>query len=154
MSDTISARLEALGIEIPEVAAPAANYLPHMQSGKLVFTSGQLPFENGSLNQTGKLGSEITVEEGQAAAKLCAINVLAVAKAALGDLENIKRIVKITIFVSSAPDFTSQHLVGNGASDFLVDVLGDAGRHARSAVGVPCLPLNAPVEVEAIIEAK
>ena len=154
MIDTISSRLEALGIEIPDVAAPAANYLPYTKSGKFIFTSGQLPFDNGALNLTGKVGGDLTVEEGQKAAQLCAINVLAVAKAALGDLENIKQIVKITIFVSSTPDFTSQHLVGNGASDLLAEVLGDAGRHARSAVGMPCLPLNASVEVEAIIEAK
>lgn len=154
MSETISGRLEALGVDIPEVAAPAANYLPYTKSGKFVFTSGQLPFENGALKYTGKVGGELSVEQGQEAARLCAINVLAVAKAALGDLENIKQIVKITIFVSSTPEFTSQHLVGNGASDFLAEALGDAGRHARSAVGMPCLPLDAPVEVEAIIEAK
>lgn len=154
MSETISGRLEALGIEIPDVAAPAANYLPYTKTGNLVFTSGQLPFVDGALAHTGKVGGELSIEDGQDAARLCAINVLAVAKAALGDLENIKQIVKITIFVSSTPDFTSQHLVGNGASDFLAEVLGDAGRHARSAVGMPCLPLNAPVEVEAIIEAK
>ncbi|MEM9574274.1 MAG: RidA family protein [Pseudomonadota bacterium] len=154
MSDTISGRLEALGVEIPDVAAPAANYLPYTKSGNLVFTSGQLPFVDGVLVHTGKVGGELSVEDGQDAARLCAINVLAVAKAALGDLQNIKKIVKITIFVSSTPDFTSQHLVGNGASDFLAEVLGDAGSHARSAVGMPCLPLNAPVEVEAIIEAK
>lgn len=154
MSETISGRLQALGVEIPEVAAPAANYLPYSKSGNLLLTSGQLPFEDGKLKHTGKIGGELSIEQGQEAARMCIINVLAVAKAALGDLENIKQIVKITIFVSSTPDFTSQHLVGNGASDFLVEVLGEKGRHARSAVGVPCLPLNAPVEVEAIIEAK
>lgn len=154
MSDTVSARLEALGVEIPDVAAPAANYLPYTKTGKFVFTSGQLPIVDGALKYTGKVGGELSVEQGQEAARLCVVNVLAVAKAALGDLENIKQIVKITIFVSSTPDFTSQHLVGNGASDFLVEVLGEPGRHARSAVGMPCLPLDAPVEVEAIIEAK
>ncbi len=154
MSNTIEGRLEALGIKIPAVATPAANYMPYSTVGKTVFTSGQLPFDDGALNLKGKIGGELTLEQGQQAARLCAINVLAVAQAALGDLENIKQIAKITIFVSSTPDFTSQHMVGNGASDLLVEVLGDAGRHARSAVGMPCLPLDAPVEVEAVIEAR
>lgn len=150
---SIEERLNKMGLVIPDVAAPAANYMPFMRDGNIVFTSGQLPFENGALSRTGKLGAELTVEQGQQAARQCAINVLSVAKAALGDLENIEQILKITIFVASTPDFTNQHLVGNGASDLLVEVLGDAGRHARSAVGMPCLPLNAPVEVEAIIRA-
>lgn len=152
MTDTIDSRLADLGITLPEAAAPAANYVPFAQSGNLLLTSGQLPLENGKLILTGQLGSGLTVAQGQTAARACAINVLAQAKAALGDLNRIKRVVKITVFVSSTADFTEQHLVANGASDLLVNVLGDAGKHARSAVGVASLPLNAPVEVEAIIE--
>ena len=129
MTDTIDSRLKKLGISIPEAAAPAANYVPFAQSGSLLLTSGQLPLEGGKL-----------------------VHILAQAKAALGDLGRIKRIVKITAFVASTPDFVEQHLVANGASDLLVAVLGDAGKHARSAVGVASLPLNAPVEIEAIIE--
>lgn len=152
MSDTIESRLSALGVTIPKASAPAANYLPFNRSGELLFTSGQLPLENGKLVHSGIIGDTLTVAHGQEAARACAINVLAQAQAALGDLNRIKRIVKITIFVASTPDFVEQHLVGNGASDFLVAALGDAGKHARSAVGVACLPLNAPVEIEAIIE--
>jgi enamine deaminase RidA (YjgF/YER057c/UK114 family) len=154
MTGTISERLDAMGITIPEAAAPAANYLPWIRSGELLLTSGQLPLEDGALITTGKLGGEVDLELGQKAARQCAINILAQAKAALGDLENIKRLVKITVFVASKPEFSNQHLVANGASDFLAEVLGEAGPHARSAVGVPVLPLNAPVEIEAIIEVK
>ncbi|MBC2885069.1 RidA family protein [Ochrobactrum sp. CM-21-5] len=153
MTDTIDSRLKNLGISIPEAAAPAANYVPFAQSGSLLLTSGQLPLENGKLVHTGQVGDELAVSHGQACARACAINILAQAKAALGDLNRIKRIVKITVFVSSTADFVEQHLVANGASDLLVAVLGDAGKHARSAVGVASLPLNAPVEIEAIIEA-
>jgi len=152
MTDTIDSRLKNLGISIPEAAAPAANYVPFAQSGSLLLTSGQLPLEGGKLVHTGQIGDELTVAHGQAAARACAINILAQAKAALGDLGRIKRVVKITAFVASTPDFVEQHLVANGASDLLVAVLGDSGKHARSAVGVASLPLNAPVEIEAIIE--
>lgn len=152
MTDTIDSRLKNLGISLPEAAAPAANYVPFAQTGSLLLTSGQLPLENGKLVHTGQVGDALTVAHGQAAARACAINILAQAKAALGDLNRIKRIVKITVFVSSTTDFVEQHLVANGASDLLVAVLGDAGKHARSAVGVASLPLNAPVEIEAIIE--
>lgn len=152
MTDTIDSRLKNLGISIPEAAAPAANYVPFAQSGSLLLTSGQLPLEGGKLVHTGQIGDELTVAHGQAAARACAVNILAQAKASLGDLGRIKRIVKITAFVASTPDFMEQHLVANGASDLLVAVLGDAGKHARSAVGVASLPLNAPVEIEAIIE--
>jgi len=152
MTDTIEGRLKNLGISLPVAAAPAANYVPFAQTGSLLLTSGQLPLENGKLVHTGQVGDKLTVAHGQVAARACAVNILAQAKAALGDLEKIKRIVKITVFVSSTADFVEQHLVANGASDLLVAVLGDAGKHARSAVGVASLPLNAPVEVEAIIE--
>lgn len=152
MSQTIEQRLNELGVTLPAAAAPAANYVPFMHSGNLLLTSGQLPLKDGKLAATGKLGKELDVAAGQEAAKLCAINVLAQAKAALGDLGKIKRIVKITVFVASDPAFTEQHVVANGASDFLVAALGESGKHARSAVGVPALPLGAGVEVEAIIE--
>ncbi|MDI6026132.1 RidA family protein [Corticibacterium sp. UT-5YL-CI-8] len=154
MSDTIEKRLAGLGVTLPVAAAPAANYVPFMQSGSLLFTAGQLPLKDGKLVATGLLGQDIDVAAGQEAAKYCAINILAQAKAALGDLEKIGRLVKITVFVGSAPGFTEQHLVANGASDFLVAVLGDAGKHARAAVGVAALPLNAAVEIDAIFETK
>lgn len=152
MSETIEKRLSDLGVTIPLAAAPAANYVPFMQSGSMLFTAGQLPLKDGKLQATGLLGRDVDVAGGREAAKLCAINILAQAKAALGDLQRIGKLVKITVFVASTPDFTEQHLVANGASDFFVAVLGDAGRHARSAVGVASLPLNAAVEIEAIIE--
>lgn len=152
MAETIEARLSALGVTLPVAAAPAANYVPFMQSGNLLLTAGQLPLKDGKLAASGKLGKDLDVAAGKEAAKLCAINILAQAKAALGDLERIRRIVKITVFVASDPDFIEQHLVANGASDFLVAALGENGKHARSAVGVPTLPLGAAVEIEAIIE--
>jgi enamine deaminase RidA (YjgF/YER057c/UK114 family) len=152
MGETIENRLTRLGVTLPGAAAPAANYLPFAQSGSLLFTAGQLPLRDGKLQATGLLGQDLDVAAGKEAAKLCAINVLAQAKAALGDLQKISRVVKITVFVASAAGFTEQHLVANGASDFLVEALGDAGKHARSAVGVATLPLNAAVEIEAVIE--
>jgi enamine deaminase RidA (YjgF/YER057c/UK114 family) len=123
-------------------------------SGNLVFTAGQLPLKDGKLIATGLLGRDVDVAAGKEAAKQCAVNILAQAKAALGDLEKIKRIVKISVFVASSSDFTEQHLVANGASDFLVAAIGERGKHARSAVGVASLPLNAAVEIEAIIETE
>jgi enamine deaminase RidA (YjgF/YER057c/UK114 family) len=152
MSDTIEMRLRDLGIDLPASAAPAANYVPFARTGNLLFTAGQLPLRDGKLQATGLLGRDLDTAAGKEAAKLCAINVLAQAKAALGDLEKITRLVKITVFVASNPGFTEQHLVANGASDLLVGVLGERGKHARAAVGTASLPLNAAVEVEAIIE--
>jgi len=152
MGDTIEKRLADLGVVLPAAAAPAANYLPFAQTGQLLFTSGQLPLNDGKLQASGLLGRDLDIAAGKEAAKLCAVNVLAQAKAALGDLERINRIVKITVFVASTPDFTEQHLVANGASDFLAEALGERGKHARGAVGVASLPLNAAVEVEAVIE--
>ncbi len=152
MNDTIEKRLEGLGITLPVAAAPAANYLPFARSGNLLFTAGQLPLKDGKLLATGLLGRDVDTATGKEAAKYCAVNILAQARAALGSLERIGRIVKITVFVASTPDFTEQHLVANGASDFIAAVLGDAGKHARSAVGTASLPLNAPVEIEAVIE--
>lgn len=152
MGDTIQKRLAALGVTLPAASAPAANYLPFAQSGKLILTAGQLPLVDGKISTTGLLGRDLDVAAGKEMARQCAINVLAQLQAAAGDLGKIARLVKITVFVASAPDFTEQHLVANGASDFLVEVLGEAGKHARSAVGMASLPFNAPVEVEAIAE--
>lgn len=153
MNGTIDDRLRAAGVELPEAAAPAANYVPYAQFGNLLQTSGQLPLDAGKLAVSGKLGGNVSLEDGQRAARLCAINVLAQAKAALGgDLGRVKRLLKLTVFVAGDASFTEHHKVANGASDFLVEILGDAGRHARSAVGVPALPLDAAVEVEALFE--
>ncbi len=152
MSDTIDQNLKRLGVELPQAAAPAANYAPYAISGTLLMTAGQLPLVDGKLIFTGILGSGLDVADGQAAARACAINILAQARAAIADLERITRLVKITVFVASSPEFTDQHLVANGASDFLAEALGPRGIHARSAVGVASLPLNAPVEIEAVIE--
>jgi len=152
MSETIEKRLADLGVTLPVAAAPAASYVPCVRTGNLLFTAGQLPFKDGKLVSTGLLGRDLDTAAGREAGKYCAVNVLSQVKAALGDLEKIRRIVKITVFVASTPDFTEQHLVANGASDLLVGALGEAGKHARSAIGMASLPLNAPVEVEAIIE--
>ena len=152
MGQTAEERLTELGITLPAAAAPAANYVPFVQTGNLLFTAGQLPLQDGKLIVSGALGRDVDVERGKEAARLCAINILAQAKAALGDLERIARLVKITAFVASDPHFTEQHLVANGASDLLADVLEERGKHARAAVGVPSLPLGAAVEIEAIIE--
>lgn len=154
MGDTIQNRLSALGVTLPAAAAPAANYVPFAQSGNLLLTAGQLPLAEGKLMASGLLGRDLDTDAGKKAARLCAINILAQIQAATGDLERIARLVKITVFVASTPDFTEQHLVANGASDFLADVLGERGKHARSAVGVAVLPLNAAVEIEAIVELK
>ncbi|WP_185982497.1 RidA family protein [Aureimonas mangrovi] len=153
MTDTIEARLQNAGITLPDAAAPAANYVPYSVFGNLCQTSGQLPLDGGKLTVTGKLGAGVSLEDGQKAARQCAINVLAQAKAALGgDFSRFGRLLKLTVFVASEPGFTDQHKVANGASDFLVEILGDKGRHARSAVGVPALPMDAAVEVEALFE--
>jgi len=154
MGETIEKRLSDLGIVIPAAAAPAANYVPFVRSGNLLFPSGQLPIKDGKLAVTGLLGRDLDTAAGQEAARLCAINVLAQAKAALGDLEKIRRLVKINVYVASAPDFTEQHLVGNGASDLFAKVLGERGKHARVAVGMAALPLNAAVEIEAVLEVE
>lgn len=150
--NTIESRLEELGIVLPVAATPAANYVSYVLTGNLLHLSGQLPMENGKLAVTGLVGKDVDVPGARRAAELCAINLLAQAQAALGDLTRIKRIVKIQGFVASTPDFIEQHLVINGASDLLVAVLGDAGRHARAAVGMAALPLNAAVEIDAIME--
>ena len=152
MSETVETRLESMGITLPPAAAPAANYVPFCRSGNLLFTAGQLPLKDGKLAAMGLLGRDLDTAAGKEAARLCAVNILAQAKAATGDLDKIARLVKITVFVASTPDFAEQHLVANGASDLLAEALGERGKHARSAVGMASLPMNAPVEVEAIIE--
>ena len=152
LGETIEKRLADLGVSLPQAAAPAANYVPYVMTGKLLMPSGQLPMKDGKLAATGLLGRDLDTAAGQEASKLCAINVLAQAKAALGDLERIKRLVKISVYVASAPDFTEQHLVANGASNLLVGVLGDKGKHARAAFGVASLPFGAAVEIEAVVE--
>ncbi len=144
-------RLAALGLALPAVAAPLASYVPAVQSGDLVYVSGQLPFIDGALPLVGKVGAEITVEQATALAACCALNALAAVDALVG-LENVVKIVRVTGFVASAPGFTSQPSVVNGASNLFADVFGEAGRHARSAVGVAELPLGSPVEVEVIVE--
>ncbi len=154
MGETIEKRLSDLGISLPVPAVPVANYVPFARSGNLLLTSGQLPLKDGKLTATGLLGRDGDVAAGQEAAKYCAVNILAQAKAALGDLEKIRRVVKITVFVASTPNFVEQHLVANGASDLLATALGEKGKHARSAVGSASLPLNAPVEIEAILEVE
>lgn len=153
MSEAIEKRLHERGISLPAAAAPAANYVPYVISGNLLFLSGQLPIEGGKVAVTGLVGTEVALADAQRAAELCAINILAQAKAALdGDLGRIKRIVKLNGFVASGAGFTEQHLVINGASNLIADILGGAGKHARAAVGMASLPLNAAVEVDAIIE--
>jgi len=150
MSNPVEERLAALGIVLPAAASPAANYVPFVLENGLLTISGQLPMESGALAVTGKLGDAVSLEQGQRAARLCAINILAQAKAALGDLTRIRRCIRLGGFVASTPDFTDQHKVINGASDVIAGVLGEAGRHARAAVGVPALPLDAAVEVDAL----
>lgn len=149
----IDARLAELGLSIPAVAKPVAAYVPASISGHLVFTAGQLPFVEGALPATGKVGAEVTAEDAARYAGLCVLNALAAVQGVIGSLDRITRIVKVTGFVASAPDFTGQPVVLNGASTLLGDVFGDEiGTHARSAVGVAVLPLDSPVEVELIVE--
>lgn len=145
--------LAKLGLELPAVAAPVAAYVPAVRTGDLVYTSGQLPMVNGALSIEGKVGAEVSLEQGAEAAQRCALNALAAVHALVG-LDNVVRIVKVVGFVASAPGFTGQPKVINGASEFLGEVFGDAGVHARSAVGVSELPLNTPVEVELIAEVR
>jgi enamine deaminase RidA (YjgF/YER057c/UK114 family) len=145
-------RLAELGLSVPEVAKPVAAYVPAVRTGNYVFTSGQLPMKSGELMTTGKVGGEVTQEEAVACAQQCALNAIAAVKAEIGDLALVRRIVKVVAFVASTPDFTGQPQVANGASELFGTVFGDAGVHARSAVGVPVLPLDSPVEVEIVVE--
>jgi enamine deaminase RidA (YjgF/YER057c/UK114 family) len=149
---TIEQKLAELGLELPNVAAPAGAYVPAVISGNLVFTAGQIPLVDGVLMATGKVGNEISPEFAKEIAQRCALNALAAIKSVLGDLSRVKRVVKVVGFVASTPEFTGQPGVLNGASELLGKLFGDAGLHARSAVGVASLPLDAPVEVELIVE--
>ena len=146
-----TSRLQQLGLELPPVATPAGSYVPATQAGALVFTAGQLPFSGGVLHRTGKVGDTVSPEEAQECARLCALNALAAAAERAGGLDNLRDIVKVTGFVASAAGFNGQPGVLNGASELLGEVFGDAGLHARSAVGVSELPLDAPVEVELVV---
>ena len=148
----VAARLAELGLELPAVAKPVAAYVPAVVTGNLVFTSGQLPFIDGALPATGKVGSAVTPEDAAGFARQCALNALAAAAEAIGSLDRVTRVVKVVVFVNSAPGFTGQPAVANGGSELLGEVFGDAGRHARSAVGVAELPLDSPVELELILE--
>ena len=145
-------RLAGLGLAVPEVAKPVAVYVPAVRSGSHVFTSGQLPMRSGELMLTGKVGAEVDADAAYACAQQCALNAIAAVKAEIGDLDLVKRVVKAVVFVASTPDFTGQPGVANGASELLGTAFGDAGVHARSAVGVPVLPLDSPVEVELVVE--
>jgi len=151
MADAAEAKLSSLGIELPPIPAPAANYVPSVKTGSLLFISGQVSMNAGA-KFTGKLGLDVDVETGQKAARVCAINLLANMKAALGSLDRVARVVKLTGFVNSTLEFSEPHKVVNGCSDLITEVLGERGKHARSAVSVASLPLNAAVEVEAIVE--
>jgi len=145
-------RLHELGIELPPASQPVASYVPVSLSGGLAYVSGQIPMSEGKLMWTGKLGENLDVAEGAAAAKRCVLQSLAAIRSELGSLDRVKRIVRVGVFVASAKGFTDQPKVANGASDLLVEVFGEAGRHARAAVGVSELPLGSPVEVEMIAE--
>jgi enamine deaminase RidA (YjgF/YER057c/UK114 family) len=145
-------RLAELGLTVPEVAAPVAAYVPAVRSGNHVYTSGQLPMVDGQLMATGKVGGEVTEEQAAACARQCGLNALAAIRAEIGELSGIVRVVKVVAFAASTPDFTGEPKVANGVSELLGQVFGDAGKHARSAVGVPVLPLDAPVEVELLVE--
>ncbi len=151
MSATPETRLAGLGLTVPEVVPPVAAYVPAIRTGNLVYTSGQLPVRDGALMATGKVGGEVSSEDAVACAQQCALNAIAAIKSQAGDLANV-RIVKVVAFIASTPDFTGQPAVANGASELFAAAFGDAGVHARSAVGVPVLPLDAPVEVEVIAE--
>ena len=151
---TLEQKLKSMGITIPEPAKPIAAYIPAMLVGDMVYTSGQIPIENGELKFKGKLGKEIFKEQGYEAARLCALNALSAVKGVIGDLEKIEQVVKLVGFVASAEGFTEQPAVVNGASEFLQQALGEKGVHARSAVGVAELPLGVPVELEMIVRIK
>jgi enamine deaminase RidA (YjgF/YER057c/UK114 family) len=147
-------RLSELGLLLPEAPKPVAAYIPAKQSGKLVFTAGQLPMVNGELISKGFLGQEVAIEDANKAARVCTLNALAAIKGVIGDLDQIKQIVRVVGYVASIPTFTQQPAVVNGASELLLEIFGDAGKHARSAVGMAVLPLNASVEIELTVEVE
>ncbi len=148
----VEERLASEGYAVPDVVPPLASYVPAAQTGSLVFTAGQLPFVQGTLVATGKLGADVDPETATQCARVCALNALGAVKGLIGDLDRVTRVVKVTVFVASDPSFTGQPAIANGASDLLVLAFGEAGKHARSAVGVASLPLDAPVEVEIVVE--
>jgi enamine deaminase RidA (YjgF/YER057c/UK114 family) len=148
----IEERLIELGIEIPAAPKPVAAYIPAKKSGNLVFTAGQLPMVNGELVLKGLLGQDVEIEDANKAARICALNALAAIKAVIGDLDQVKQVVRVVGYVASIPTFTQQPAVVNGASELLVEIFGEAGKHARSAVGMAVLPLNASVEIELTVE--
>ena len=150
----VEARLAELGLSVPEVAVPVAAYVPAVRTGNYIFTSGQLPMVSGELQASGIVGKDLDEEAAAKAAEICALNIIAAVKSQIGDLDKVVRVVKVVGFVASAPDFTKHPVVINGASNLLGKAFGDAGVHARSAVGVASLPLNAAVEVEAIVEVR
>lgn len=148
----VEARLAALGLTVPRVTVPLAAYIPAVRTGNLIYTSGQLPMIDGALAATGKVGAAVSAEEAAELAKICALNAIAAVRSVIGDLDKVVRVVKVVGFVASTPEFTGQPAVVNGASNLLAEAFGDAGVHARSAVGVAALPLDSPVEVEMIVE--
>lgn len=150
----IEEKIAELGFELPEIAKPLAAYIPAKKVGDLVMTSGQVPLVKGEIKYAGKLGKDLSEEEGQNAARVCALNCLAAIKGVIGSLDNIEEIFKLSVFVNSSDEFTAQPKVANGASELIVNIFGDKGKHARSAVGVNQLPLNAAVEIEMIVKVK
>lgn len=149
---TPESRLQALGLTLPTPPKPVAAYIPFRRSGNLLFISGQIPSVEGKLIASGRVPSDVSIEQAQECARRCVLNGLAVAKSAIGELSNIKQVIRLGVFVACDPTFTDHPKVGNGASELLVELFGDAGRHARAAVGAPSLPLGAPVEVELLFE--
>ena len=150
----VEEKMKEMGCTLPETVKPLAAYIPAIRTGDYVYTSGQVPFADGKLKYGGRIGSDLSIEEGQKAAELCALNALSAIKSVIGDLNKIEQIVKVTVFVNSADGFTDQPKVANGASEFFGKIFGEAGKHARSAVGVNELPVNSAVEVEMIVKVK
>jgi enamine deaminase RidA (YjgF/YER057c/UK114 family) len=150
----IENKLDQIGLKLPEISKPVAAYIPAKQSGKLVFTAGQLPMVNGELISKGLLGQDVEIEEANKAARICTLNALAAIKGVIGDLDQIKQIVRVVGYVASVPTFTQQPAVVNGASELLLEIFGESGKHARSAVGMAVLPLNASVEIELTVEVE
>ena len=152
--DKIMRKIQSLGLQFPDTPKPVAAYIPAKQSGNLVFTAGQLPMVNGELISKGLLGQDVEIEEANKAARICTLNALAAIKGVIGDLDRIKQIVRVVGYVASVPTFTQQPAVVNGASELLLEIFGEAGKHARSAVGMAVLPLNASVEIELTVEVE
>lgn len=152
--NTPEQRLQELGYALPKPTTPVASYVPTRMAGNLLYVSGQIPFKDGSLMTTGVVGAGVSLEDAQACARQCVLNALAAVKHALGDLSRVEQVVRVGVFVACGGAFTEHSKVANGASDLLVSVFGDAGRHARAAVGAPSLPLGAPVEVEMIVQVR